>query len=211
MALAIVAVIHAIVGYALVTGLAYNVVKKVAEDLNTFDVKEEPPPPEEEPPPPPPDQPVEPPPVVSPPPIVQTNTPPPVVIRTVATPPPVYVPTPIAPPAPPPAAPAAPAAPTISKAASARGNPGSWVTDADYPAAAQRREEQGRVGVTFEVNAAGRIENCRVSSTSGSSILDDTTCKLVTRRGRYTPALNAVGQAIPGGTKSLNFRWVLPE
>ena len=73
-AIIIVALLHALLGYAFITGLAYNVVKQVAEDLKTFDVEEEPPPPEEEPPPPPPDQPMEPPPVVSPPPIVRTNT-----------------------------------------------------------------------------------------------------------------------------------------
>ena len=51
-AIVIVALIHALLGYAIVTGLAYNVIKKAAEDLKTFDVEEEPPPPEEVPPPP---------------------------------------------------------------------------------------------------------------------------------------------------------------
>ena len=41
-------------GYAIITGLAYNVIKKATEDLKTFDVEEQPPPPEEPPPPPPP-------------------------------------------------------------------------------------------------------------------------------------------------------------
>ena len=71
-----VAIIHALLGYAFVTGLAFNVVKKVAADLKTFNV-EEPPPPDQKPPPPPPPQPNTPPPVVSPPPIVRTNTLPP--------------------------------------------------------------------------------------------------------------------------------------
>src|SRR3954465_9955729 len=70
-AIVIVAIIHALLGYAFITGLAYNVVKKVAQDLKTFDVAEEAPPPEELPPPPPPQQKVEPPPMVAPPPIVQ--------------------------------------------------------------------------------------------------------------------------------------------
>ena len=43
-AIIIVALIHIALGYALVTGLAYNVIKKAAEDLKTFDVEEEPPP-----------------------------------------------------------------------------------------------------------------------------------------------------------------------
>jgi len=37
--------------YAIVTGLAYNVIKKTAENLKVVDVEEQPPPPEEPPPP----------------------------------------------------------------------------------------------------------------------------------------------------------------
>ena len=65
-AIIIVALIHIALGYALITGLAYNAVQQVVERVTTIDI-EEPPPPEEEPPPPPenvPDTP--PPPVASP-------------------------------------------------------------------------------------------------------------------------------------------------
>ena len=64
----IVGLLHAVLGYAFVSGLGIKYVKKAAEQLNVIDVAEEPPPPEEEPPPPPPpDQPVPPPPVYVPP------------------------------------------------------------------------------------------------------------------------------------------------
>ena len=62
--------------YAIVTGLAYNVIKKTAENLKVVDVEEQPPPPEE-PPPPPKDMPKVPPPPVTPPPLVQMQAPPP--------------------------------------------------------------------------------------------------------------------------------------
>ena len=39
-AIVVVALIHALLGYAIVTGLAYNVIKTAAEDLKTFDVEE---------------------------------------------------------------------------------------------------------------------------------------------------------------------------
>ena len=75
-AIIIVALIHVLLGYVLVSGLAYNVVKKAAEDLKTFDVEDEPPPPPEEPPPPPEDNPLPPPPQVSaPPPLVRIESP----------------------------------------------------------------------------------------------------------------------------------------
>ena len=52
-ALIIVAIIHVVIGYTLVTGLAFEAAKKVVERVTTVDVDEPPPPePEEEPPPP---------------------------------------------------------------------------------------------------------------------------------------------------------------
>jgi protein TonB len=188
--LIIVAIIHAILGYAFVTGLGIQYVKKAAEQLNVIDVAEEPPPPEEEPPPPPP-----PPPDMPPPPPPPPTAPPPMISlpsnAPVLAPPPPPNPPPPAPPAPPPP----PPPPAISKAAAARGNPGSWFGgDADYPAAARRNEEQGTVVIAFEINEAGRIENCRVTSSSGSSSLDEATCALAVRRGRYSAALDAAGK-----------------
>ena len=69
LAIVMVALINGILGYALVQGLAYNVIKQAAEDLKTFDVEDEPPPPPDKPPPPPEDTPP-PPQVAAPPPLV---------------------------------------------------------------------------------------------------------------------------------------------
>ncbi|MFB0875001.1 MULTISPECIES: energy transducer TonB [unclassified Sphingobium] len=203
----IVALIHAVLGYAFVTGLGMKYVKKAAEQLNVIDVKEEPPPPDEEPPPPPPDQPVEPPPVVAPPPIVQTPAPAPP-IQTVRTPPPVFNPVPVA--APPPPPPAPPPPPSVAKPLSPRGNPGSWATPEDYPPRALREEKQGTTGLRLEVGADGRVTNCSVTSSSGSSELDETACKLVTRRARFNPAEDAGGNKI-ASSYSTRIRWQIPE
>lgn len=206
-AIVIVALIHAALGYAFVTGLAYQYVKKATEKLNTFDVDEPPPPPPDEPPPPPPDTPMQPPPVVSPPPIVQNPNPPPVVIATVPTPPPVFNPTPIAaPPAPP--APPAPST-VVSKAAGAKGDEAQWVTQDDYPPSSIRGGEEGTSAISWTINTQGRAENCRVTQSSGSDALDQAACRAITRRARYSPALNADGQPI-ATTKSRRVTWRLP-
>lgn len=203
-AIVIVVLLHAVLGYAFVTGLAFNVVKKAAEDLNVFDVEDEPPPPEEEPPPPPPQKEIEPPPVVTPPPIVQTNTAPPPQIVTVNRPPPPSPPTPVAAPPPP------PPAPVVSKAAGAKGNPANWITNDDYPPSAIRAGAQGTTGISWDINAEGRVENCVVTSSSGNSDLDRAACASLTRRARYTPAVDQAGNPIR--TKSSRrVRWVLPE
>lgn len=198
----IVAIIHAVLGYAFVTGLGMKYVKKAAEQLNVIDVKEEPPPPDEEPPPPPPEKKVEPPPVVAPPPIVQTPVAAPP-IQTVRTPPPVFNPVPVAAPPPPPA-------PTISKAAGAKGDPAQWITSDDYPASALRAEAEGTTAITWEINEAGRVENCRVTSSSGNKDLDEAACRAITRRGRYKPALDQAGNPMRS-SQSRRVVWRIPE
>ena len=208
-AIVIVALIHIALGYAFVTGLAYQYVKKATEKLNTFDVEEPPPPPPDEPPPPPPpDVPMTPPPVVSPPPIVRSPTPP-VQIATVPTPPPVYIPTPVvAPPAPPAPAPAPPS--VVSKAASARGDESAWITTDDYPPSSIRAEEEGTTGIKWTINAQGRAENCQVTQSSGSSALDQAACRALLRRARYSPATDQAGNPI-ATTKSRRVTWRLPQ
>lgn len=208
-ALIIVALIHVALGYAFVTGLAYQFVKKAQENLTTFEVEEPPPPPEEEPPPPPPDQPVQPPPVVAPPPIVRTQTIAPPIISTVPLPPPVAPPV-IAPPAPPAPPPAPPAPPRVAKPLQPRGNPSSWATDADYPPSALRAEEQGTTGFRLEVGPDGRVTNCTVTSSSGSSSLDEATCRLVSRRARFNPAEDASGNKIAASFTN-RIRWQIPQ
>lgn len=205
-ALVIVAIIHALLGYAFVTGLAYQYVKKAQENLQTFEVEEPPPPPEEvPPPPPPPDQPMQPPPVVAPPAIVQTTSP--VVIQTVATPPPASPPVPIAAP---PAPPAPPPPPVVNKTAGAKGNPAQWITNDDYPPSSLRNEEEGTSAITWTINTQGRVENCRVTQSSGSAALDQAACSALTRRGRYSPALDQAGNPI-SSTQSRRVVWKIPK
>lgn len=198
-AIVAVALFHAVIGYAFITGLAYNVVKKVAEDLKTFDVAEEPPPPPEQPPPPPPEQKVEPPPMIAPPPIVQA----PVVVappvQTVREPPPViHV---EAPPAP---------KPSMASPAKPKGNPGAWVTNDDYPSSAIREGVQGTTSFRLDIGPDGRVTGCTVTGSSGSSALDDTACRLLTRRARFTPAKDAAGNGMVSSYSS-RVRWQIPD
>ncbi len=189
-ALIVVAILHVIVGYALVTGLAYSAFQKVKERVETFDVKEEKPP--EEPPPPPPNQPP-PPPIVAPPPMVNlTREAPP--IQTVTTPPP---PAPVfttAAPAPPP-----PPAPSQARGARPKGQ-GSWAAriQDNYPSAALRKEIEGTVGVRVTVGPDGRVSGCSVSGSSGSGDLDSAACDGMTRYARFEPALDASGNPTSG-------------
>jgi protein TonB len=198
------------VGYAFVTGLAYQFVKKTAEKLNTFDVEEPPPPEEVPPPPPPPDSAVPPPPtlVVTPPAIVNVPQPsPPMMTTPVPQPPP-----PLSPPAPPApvAPPAPPAPPKVAKKLTPRGSPQGWVTDDDYPASALRAEQAGTVRFRLDVDAGGRVTGCSVTGSSGVAVLDTTACNLLKRRARFNPAEDASGNKIPAPYNG-SFTWKIPR
>ena len=219
-AIVIVALLHAILGYAFITGLAYSVIKQAAQDLKTFDVAEEPPPPEEEPPPPPPDtpQPVQPPQIVSPPPIVRTQTAPPQIQVTRTAPPPqvtyTAAPTPPAPrvaPPPPPPPPPPPAAPRVVQTAKAQGSLAGLIANEEYPEAARDREEQGTVRVRLGVSPSGQVTSCNVTQSSGSSTLDNFTCRILTRKARFTPARDSNGNPIADTVTSPPIRYQLTD
>jgi len=200
-AIVLVAILHALLAYAFVTGLAYKFVKTVSEDLKTFDVEEEPPPPEEEPPPPP-KQEAPPPPVTAPPAIVRMPTTQTIVAPPPPPPPPTFIPTPPAPPA--------PVAPRTVEPARARANLQSYFSTDDYPSAAQRNNEEGTASFSLTVGPDGRVQACSITSSSGSSSLDAATCRILRSRARFTPARNNTGQPTTDTVRN-RIRWVLPE
>lgn len=211
-AIIIVALVHVALGYALITGLAYDVVNKVVERVTTVDI-EEPPPPEEEPPPPPEQVPetVPPPPVAPPPPINIAPAPPP--IRTQPTipppaPPVLRVPPPAAAPVGPPPPPPPPR--VQPKSAAPRGNPGSWITDADYRTNWINREYAGTVSFSVTVGTDGRVSGCSVTGGSAPQELKDATCSLIQRRARFNAATDGEGRPTTG-SYSNSVRWQIPE
>lgn len=204
-AIVIVAIIHVALGYALITGLAYDAVKKVVERVTTVDVSEPPPPPDEPPPPPPKDA-APPPPVAPPPPISISVAPPP--IQTVQTIPPKAPPAVIIPPPAPVAAPAPPPPPPKRANPVPKGSASRWVSNDDYPSRAIREEAQGTVRFTLTVGPDGRVSDCTVTGSSGNSTLDDTACRLLRQRARFDPKLDSEGNPTTG-TWSSSFRWQL--
>jgi len=190
-AIIFVAIIQLALGYAIVTGLAYSVIKKTAQDLKTFDV-EEPPPPPEKPPPPPKDMPKVPPPPMSPPPLVRTESPPPPITTVTAVTPPPIPPVAIAPPAPP-----APVPPPrkVQSAQSAKGDLRTLFSADDYPASAQAAGAEGTAQASLTIGPDGRVASCNIIKSSGNSALDSATCNIIRRRAKFIPAKDSNGQA----------------
>ncbi|MFV0624389.1 energy transducer TonB [Sphingomonas sp. ac-8] len=208
-----VAVLHGIVGLALVTALAFAPGPQETPSLRTFDVA---------PPAPPPPPAIEPAPRPQP----ERGAAAPANRRArptelVAPPPVVPVPAPIA---------AAPIAGTGSEAAagaaplpgpgtgaggvgegtgSGTGGTGTGsgggrraillrgaIRDSDYPRAARRARVEGSVTVRFTVGTDGSATGCRIARSSGSAELDTATCRLIETRYRYAPARDAAGRAV---------------
>ncbi|MEO7384686.1 MAG: energy transducer TonB [Novosphingobium sp.] len=197
----IVALIHVVIGYLLITGLAYEGFQQIVKKVTTIDVKKDEPK-KDEPPPPPPKK-LAPPPIVAPPPMIRDLAPP-APVQTVQVPPP----------APPPLIPPPPAAPPpprfTAKGAVPKGSPGNWATTNDYPAQALREERQGTTRFRVQVGPDGRVTDCEVTGSSGSPDLDATACAKIKTRARFTPAIDGDGNPT-SGSYSNAIRWVIPK
>jgi len=182
----------ALVGMAM--GLTISKAVQAIERVTTVDIEEPPPPPEEPDEPPPPVENVPPPPPVAPPPPINIAPAPPP-IQTQPTPPPPAPPVLVIPP---PAPVAPPPPPSQAQSASTRGTRWFQRIQDNYPSRALREEIEGTVGVRVTVTPNGRATGCQVTSSSGSSILDDAACKGVERYGRFNPALDDAGNPTTG-------------
>jgi periplasmic protein TonB len=70
------------------------------------------------------------------------------------------------------------------------------ITNADYPTAALRAREQGRVHVFLHITDLGRVDRCTVTRSSGSASLDAASCRLLLERGRFEPALDHASRPV---------------
>lgn len=86
----------------------------------------------------------------------------------------------------------------------------TWFTSDDYPMEALRNEWQGTVAMRYTIDRRGRAVHCTIESSSGHSVLDETSCDILTDRARFAPARDAQGRRIETtGTRRVT--WRLPE
>ena len=69
-------------------------------------------------------------------------------------------------------------------------------TGDDYPAVAQRNNQQGKVVVLVDVDRTGVATSCKIKESSGHVSLDEQTCALFRARARFEPARDSRGRAI---------------
>jgi len=226
-----VALVHALLGYALITGLKFELPQRVTDELKLIDVLPPPDPPKPETKVPhkvkskrpegeasPPNLRAEPTQIVPPPPKIEVPAPNPL---------------PVAPIGGVGNAPSAGSADIPGPGYGAGGfgdgrgaggygdgdGGGGWtpprlrrgrIRDSDYPRAAGEEGVGGTVGVRFRVEPDGRVSSCNVTRSSGSPVLDDTTCRLIVERFRYDPSRDPEGRPVPA-TIVQNHTWVIRD
>jgi periplasmic protein TonB len=228
-AAAIAAGIMGVVGYALILGLAPQIVRAPDSALQLFEIGPEPPPPPEEKTQPhevrssrpegraaPPNLRSEPTEIVAPKPAIPVPVPPPVIAAPIAGTG---------------NAPTAGSADIVGPGTGAggvgdgRGSGGAGdgtggggdspprrrsgqLSDRDYPEAAMEAGQSGTVSVRYLVWTDGTVRDCEIERSSGSRILDQTTCRLIEQRFRYWPSRDARGRPVPSYILE-NHTWVL--
>jgi len=205
--LIVVVVLHVLLGYALVSGLARRVVEVALKPVETKiieDVKPPPPPPPENLPPPPKNMP--PPPAFVPPPevqVAQQPTPAQTITATNVAPPPQDFKI-------------SPAPPVVAPPAPARGNGKPFLANAsacapNYPAAATRAEATGTTQIRFTVDAQGRMAKAEIIKSSGPTrehrLLDKTAVDAF-GACTFTPGVDENGKPV-GGSVEVSYVWKL--
>ncbi len=208
----IVIVMHILLGWALVNGLARTVIEVIKGPIETKIIEET------KPPPPPPEN-LPPPPKFAPPP--PSFVPPPeVVVNAPQTPAPAITATTIAPPPAPPVAIApaqapvaeAPPAPPRVAARPAIGNVSTCAPKGDdYPAIAIKEEATGTTKVRFTVDASGKLASAEVVKSAGASRAHKALDRVAVQKlseCTFRPGIDENGKAV-GGTFDVEYVWKL--
>ena len=84
------------------------------------------------------------------------------------------------------------------------------IRNSDYPDGLGEAGIGGTVGVRYTVLTDGRVADCRVTSSSGSPILDDATCRLIERRFQFAPSRDGRGRPIVSQIVE-NHSWIVED
>ncbi len=202
-----VGVLHAALGYALITGFAADIFKEPYTYMPTRDYPGDPPPPAPEPSVAP-SQKADPQPLTAPPTAIELGPndnsatvfplypqPEPTGLGT-------FEPAPLTPEP-------SPSATFTPRGATPLGSPGTWVSTDDYPASDLRLDHEGISRFRVTVGADGRVQNCEITRSSGFPGLDRAACANVAKRARFKPATDASGATV-GGSYSSSVEWEIP-
>jgi TonB family protein len=71
-----------------------------------------------------------------------------------------------------------------------------WLKSSDYPDEATSKGYNGLVQIRLDVDPAGQVAGCRVLNRTNPDVFADLTCRAVTKRAKFQPALDAQGRPV---------------
>lgn len=89
------------------------------------------------------------------------------------------------------------------------GNPGAWISTADYPPEALMAQAEGATALKLSIDANGAVSDCIVETSSGSAILDVASCRILKERGSFVPATDGNKKRVPS-VYSTRITWKIP-
>lgn len=88
------------------------------------------------------------------------------------------------------------------------GEPGSWLRSNDYPAEMLGQLMGGLVQFRLDISETGSIAGCHIQSTTNPDAFAEHSCKLLSKRGRFNPALDRNDKPIKSYYVS-SVRWMI--
>lgn len=85
---------------------------------------------------------------------------------------------------------------TLSRPAMPTENPGGWLRSSDFPLKPLYQGMNGYVRFRLDVDETGKIAGCRVLYRTNPDEFADLSCQLITKRAKFTPALDAKGAPV---------------
>ena len=96
----------------------------------------------------------------------------------------------------------------LSRQAIPKSSPGSWMHSEDYPKEMLTYQMDGLVYFRLIIEPTGDVSSCAVQESVMPKQYNDLTCKLIIRRAKFEPALDAEGQPIKSYWSS-SVRWMI--
>ena len=71
-----------------------------------------------------------------------------------------------------------------------------WITSADFPKKALNQGSSGLVQFRLDIDETGKVSGCRILYRTNPDDFADLSCKLLTQRAKFSPALDSAGKAV---------------
>lgn len=84
----------------------------------------------------------------------------------------------------------------LSRRTSPTSSPATWLGSNDFPSGALAQGMNGYVRFRLDVAPDGNVAGCRILYRTNPDEFADTSCRLLSKRARFTPALDAAGKPV---------------